>query len=230
MNPTQRGERLLADQAKLQNLAAGSGILQLESFGEPADRYLLTFRGKGLARDVVKPGDVTLVEHHQVELRLPYAYPASPPDIRWLTPILHPNISFSGFVNLNEMGLPWLPSVGLDVICERLWDMARGSYLNLDRSTNYSAKNWYEDECKFSLPVDPRPLRLGSVASTSNIVRYTQRAGEGIRWASPGTSGEVMFIDENTPVPATPGSPSRVAVSRRRPAASDGDVFYIGPE
>ncbi len=229
MDPTQRTARLQADHTLLQNLAANNSILKVEAFGEPADRYVLTFRGKGLARDVAQAGEISIVELHQVELRLPYAYPASPPDIRWLTPLLHPNVSFSGFVNLNEMGLPWTPDVGLDVICERLWDIARSAYLNLDRATNYSAKNWYEDECKQQLPVDPRPLRSGNSVSPSNIVRYTHRAGEGVRWTSPAGVGEVLFIDENTPTPIAPGSTPR-AVPRRRPAAGDEDVFYIGPE
>jgi ubiquitin-protein ligase len=35
--------------------------------------------------------------------RMPYGYPERPPDIRWLTPILHPNISFSGFLNLRKL-------------------------------------------------------------------------------------------------------------------------------
>ncbi|QDU25491.1 Ubiquitin-conjugating enzyme [Anatilimnocola aggregata] len=224
MDPKQRTERLLADHALLQKLSAGSSILKVESFGEPADRYVFTFRGKGLARDVTQTGEISIVELHQVEVRLPYAYPTSPPDIRWLTPILHPNISFSGFVNLNEMGLPWMPDVGLDVICERLWDMARSAYLNLDRATNYSAKNWYEDECKHQLPVDSRPLRSAGSVSTSNIVSYSHRAGEGVRWTSPAATGEVLFIDENTPVPNSPGRKQRGAKGK------DDDVFYIGPE
>lgn len=231
MDPQQRTARLQADQARLQDLATNNSILKFESFGEPADRYVLTFRGKGLARDVSQSGDVSLVDLHQVEVRLPYAYPASPPDIRWLTPLLHPNVSFSGFVNLNEMGLPWTPDIGLDVIAERLWDIARSAYLNFERATNYSAKNWYEDECKQSLPVDHRPLRGGSSAATpTNIIRYSHRAGEGVRWTNTTAAGEVLFIDENTPTPTTPGV-QRSTLPRRRPAASgDDDVFYIGPE
>ena len=221
MDPSQRTARLQADQARLQGLATNNPILKLEAFGEPADRYVLTFRGKGLARDVSQSGEISIVELHQVELRLPYAYPASPPDIRWLTPLLHPNVSFSGFVNLSEMGLPWTPDVGLDVIAERLWDIARSAYVNFDRATNYSAKNWYEDECQQTLPVDNRPLRGGNTVSPTNIIRYSHRAGEGVRWSNPTAAGEVLFIDENTPTPTTP---------RRRPAASDDDLFYIGPE
>ena len=225
MDPAQRTARLQEDQALLQALAANNSILRVESQGEPADRYVLTFRGKGLARDVSQSGEVSVVELHQVELRLPYAYPASPPDIRWLTPLLHPNVSFSGFVNMNDMGLPWTPDVGLDVIVERLWDIARSAYLNLDRATNYSAKNWYEDECKFQLPVDMRPLRGAAHTSPSNIVRYSHRSGEGVRWNSPTAAGEVLFIDENT----TPSSAAALP-QRRRPAPGGDDVFYIGPE
>jgi hypothetical protein len=227
MDPAHRTARLQADHELLQALAANNPILKIEASGEPIDRYVLTFRGKGLARDVSQSGEVSVVELHQVEMRLPYAYPASPPDIRWLTPILHPNVSFSGFVNLNEMGLPWAPDVGLDVICERLWDMCRSAYVNLERATNYSAKNWYEDDCVFSLPVDSRPLRGATIVNASNIVRYSHRAGEGVRWSSPTTSGEVLFIDENTPVPTSGGNSPRTS-PRRRP--SDDDVFYIGPE
>lgn len=229
MDPNQRTARLKTDQALLQNLAANNTILRVEPQNDPADRYVLTFRGKGLARDVSQSGEVSIVELHQVELRLPYAYPASPPDIRWLTPLIHPNVSFSGFVNLTEMGLPWTPDIGLDVIVERLWDIARSAYLNFDRATNYSAKNWYEDECKFSLPVDMRPLRGAGNVSPSNIVRYSHRAGEGVRWNSPTAAGEVLFIDENT-MPASAAALQHVAPPpRRRPPAGD-DVFYIGPE
>lgn len=231
MDPQQRTARLQADQSRLADLATNNAILKVETFGEPAERYILTFVGKGLARNVSQSGEVSLIDFHQVEVRLPYAYPSSPPDIRWLTPLLHPNVSFSGFVNLSEMGLPWTPDVGLDVVTERLWDIARSAYLNFDRATNYSAKNWYEDECKLTLPVDNRPLRGGSTAATpTNIIRYSHHAGEGVRWTNTTAAGEVLFIDENTPTPTTPGA-ERSPLPRRRPAASgDEDVFYIGPE
>jgi hypothetical protein len=197
--------------------------LQVEAFGEPVDRYILMFRGKGVARDVSRSGEVIVVEFHQVEIRFPYTYPASPPDIRWLTPLLHPNISFSGFVNLNEIGLPWTPDVGIDVIAERLWDIARSAYVNLDRVTNYSAKNWYEDQQQIAFPVDNRPLR-GGLEGATNIIRYLHRSGEGIRWTQTTAAGEVLFIDENTPIPALP------SVQRPRAAGNDGEVLYIGPE
>src|SRR5687768_12904531 len=94
MDQDLRENRLRTDLAALEALRAQSTILQFET-SEPADRYTITFRGKGLARSAAG-SDISIVELHQVDLRLPFSYPQRPPDIRWLTPILHPNISFSG--------------------------------------------------------------------------------------------------------------------------------------
>ena len=219
MEPDLRENRLRTDLAALEALRAQSTILQFEA-SQPADRYTITFRGKGLARGS-SGSDIGIVELHQVDLRMPYGYPERPPDIRWLTPILHPNISFSGFLNLAEVGLPWSEDLGLDVICERLWDVARGAYMNLEKSANYSAKSWFEKENQFELPLDRRPLRDKAGAGNTNIVRY-QRRGQGVQIPAPGTPSEVIFIDENTPVPSIPS----FSPARQRP----GDVLYIGPE
>lgn len=219
MDQEQRENRLAADLAALEALRAQSTILQFEA-SQPADRYTITFRGKGLARSA-SGSDIGIVELHQIDLRMPYGYPEHPPDIRWLTPILHPNISFSGFLNLAEVGLPWSEDLGLDVICERLWDVARGAHMNLEKSANFSAKNWFEKENKFDLPLDRRPLRDRGGVSNANIVRY-QRRGQSVQIPAPGTPSEVIFIDENTPVPSIPSRPPQ------RPRS--GDVLYIGPE
>jgi hypothetical protein len=222
-----RDARLKADKELLAALQAASTIFTCEPSGESAERYTLTFRGKGLARDSSAQSDVAIVELHQVDLRMPYSYPSSPPDIRWLTPIWHPNVSFSGFVNLADVGLVWTKEVPLDVVCQRLWDVARGEYRNESKATNYAAKNWFEKECEFSLPVDPRPLRDKGGAASSNVVRYQRRAGQGVQLA--GAAREVMFIDENTPTPDLPERQAYVPAARRRPRG-DGDVLYIGPE
>ncbi|MBC7856436.1 MAG: hypothetical protein IAF94_23650 [Pirellulaceae bacterium] len=214
-----RENRLRTDLAALEALRAQSTILQFET-SEPADRYTITFRGKGLARSAAG-SDISIVELHQVDLRLPFSYPQRAPDIRWLTPILHPNISFSGFLNLAEVGLPWSEDLGLDVVCERLWDVARGAYMNLEKSANFSAKNWYEKENQHELPLDRRPLRDRGGSGNTNIVRY-QRRGQNLQIPASGTPSEVIFIDENTPVPSIP---SRGPIRQRA-----GDVLYIGPE
>ena len=220
----EREDRLRADHDLLQALDAASSIFSVEVAGDPPDRYTLTFRGKGLGRDASSQSDVGIIELHQVDLRMPYAYPESPPDIRWITPVSHPNVSYSGFVSLADIGIVWTKEVPIDLVCERLWDVARGEFLNIEKATNYSAKNWFEKECQFALPVDRRSLRDQSGGGV-NIVRYERRAGQGVRLAGQ-SAGEVMFIDENTP---TPNIPPRQPIPRRRSGGGE-DVIYIGPE
>jgi hypothetical protein len=221
MDQETRRNRLLADRAALENLQTGSTILQFEASGEPPDRYVINFRGKGLAKDSDQQAQVRVAETHQIEIRLPYSYPESPPDIRWVTPILHPNVSFSGFVNISDLGLPWSKQMSLDVICERLWDVARGMFFNSEQAVNYGAKNYFERECAHELPLDRRPLRDRLTTTGVNVVSYQRRAGAGIQFPAARNSGEIVFIDENTPLPPPP--------PRKRRGTED-DVLYIGPE
>ena len=131
-----RLERLKTDRDRLVALAAASTIFRFEPVGESGDRYTLIFRGKGLTRDPAAPSAVTVSELHHIDLRMPFAYPESPPDIRWITPVWHPNVSFSGFVNTADIGLDWTMDMPIDVVCERLWDVARAAYVNPDRAAN----------------------------------------------------------------------------------------------
>ena len=223
-----RRERLTAELEALRALKKTSSIFDFEASGEAPDRYMILFRGKGIARDTSSDAEIETVELHKVELRLPYSYPQRSPDIRWTTPILHPNVSYSGFINVKDIGLPWEKDLGLDVLCERLWDVARLAYMNLDTAANYSAKNWFEDECQIPLPVDPRPLRDKHAPTGSNVIRY-QRKGAGSKsLPEPVTGQDVFFIGEDTPTPDLPKPVRRMPV--RRPPPDDDDVIFIGDE
>lgn len=222
-----REERLKSDREALAALSAASTIFSFQASGQPPDRYTLTFRGKGLSRDGSSQGDVIVVELHQVDLRMPYSYPTSPPDIRWLTPIWHPSVSFSGFVNLADTGLNWTSDLSIDVVCERLWDIARAEFVNPPKAANYAAKTWFDKECSLTLPVDQRPLRDRRATSGANIVRYERRGASGVHLSGLSTSSEVIFIDESTPTPSLPERQPYIPVGRRR---GDQDVFYIGPD
>jgi hypothetical protein len=222
-----RQDRLQADHQALAALAAASSIFSFSGDGESADRYTLMFRGKGLARQASSATQIMPIELHQIDLRMPYAYPASPPDVRWLTPLWHPNVSFSGFVNLVDLGLIWSENVPIEVVCERLWDVARGAYLNFENATNYPAKHWFDKECPYKLPTDARPLRDGAAMSGSNIVRYQRRWGQSVALSGAPASREVMFIDESTPTPPLPQRRPYMPAGQRR---GNDDVLYIGPE
>lgn len=227
MTREKRQDRLAAELECLRALKKTSTIFDFESVGETPDRYTIIFRGKGIAQDTSSEADVQFVDLHRIELRLPYSFPQRPPDIRWTTPLLHPNVSFSGFINVKDIGLPWEKDLGLDVVCERLWDVARLAHMNLDNAANYSAKNWFEDECDMQLPVDPRPLRDKTAPAGSNVIRYERKAARGVKLPDAAPAKDVFFIGEDTP---TPELPIARRVPLRRPPPLDDDVFYIGDD
>ena len=201
-------------------LRSAGSILEFETRGDPPDRYQLVFRGRGLHRNSIQ-NEVRPVDEHRVEIRLPDSYPDRPPDVRWSSPIFHPNVSFSGYLNLQDIGLSWHEEMGLDELCVRLWDVARLAYLDLDHAKNYSAKRWFEQQQEFLLPTDPRGLGDRTVAPGSNIVRYSRRReGRSLRGES--QPADILFIGEDTVPPDWP------KLRRERP--DDEDILYIGDE
>ena len=239
MSQDQREQRLLSDLEALRALKNESTIFEFEATGDPPDRYLLTFRGKGLCSEPAAKNDVKEIDFHQCDLRLPYSYPDRPPDIRWLTPVMHPNISFSGCINARDIGLHWTPEVGLDSVCERLWDIARLAYVNTDQAVNYSAKNWFEANRTESKPIDARELRDRSTSrqASSNVVRYERRGAGRLRLPSgppAALAADVLFIGDEPPsAPLAPVRRSEGVAARRspRPPAArppgDDDILFI---
>jgi len=223
----QRQERLAAELESMRALKKGSTILDFEITGDPPDRYTVVFRGRGLSRDTSSRSDVKYEEMHRVDIRLPYSYPQRPPDIRWLTPILHPNISFSGFIRLQDLGMPWEQDLGLDVICERLWDVARLAFLDLEKASNHAAKRWFEQENRLRLPVDERPLRDRTAPTGANVIRYERKGGHPSAVPSAEPTEDILFIGEDTP---TPQLPNRVRPPIRRRPPEDDDILYIGDD
>jgi len=219
---SERERRLLADLQAMDNLRAASTILSFQTDGEPADRYMVSFSGKGLRRDA-STDKLEYVERHECEIRLTLSYPRRPPDIRWLTPLFHPNISFGGFIRLRDVGMAWTEDLALDVIAERLWDIARLAYYDLENATSFTAKSWLETQDEFALPVDLRPLRDKTTRPKSNVVRYLRKGDKRMLLSKAGREKEVFYIGEDTPVP-----PVKLAW-RDRPDEDD-DVLYIGDE
>jgi ubiquitin-protein ligase len=220
-----RLERLTAEWESLRTLATRSNVFEVQAHGDPPDRYTVEFHGRGLCRDA--RGEIAFRDSHSVDIRLPYAFPQSPPDIRWLTPIFHPNVSYSGFINISDVGLNWDPDLGLDVLCERLWDVARVAFLDLEGASNYAAKNWFSSDETLRLPLDARPLRDKAAPEGVNIIRYERRDGKPPEVGNRTTIGEVLYIGEDTPVPELP-LPGRPPI-RRRGGRGD-DILYIGDD
>jgi len=156
-----RARRLRSDRLAMQRLQEQSSVLRFRASGDPPDRYLVELRGKSLVRE---HGKVIVREVHQVEIKLGASYPRSMPELRWLTPIYHPNISEIGLVCLGGYNTHWVPSLQLDELCEMLWDMARFHNYDLKSPYNREAALWAANQSKYTFPADHRPLRNLRVA------------------------------------------------------------------
>ncbi len=162
-----RIRRLRSDLAALERLRAESSVLTFRATGTPPQQYLVSFLGKSLARD---RGKVAVRDQHQIEIKLGASYPRTMPEVRWLSPIYHPNISEIGMVCLGAYGTHWVPSLALDELCVMLWDMARFQNYDIRSPYNREAAQWAANQSTFRFPVDARPLRdsraaLGGVAA-----------------------------------------------------------------
>jgi ubiquitin-protein ligase len=148
--------RLKNDLAALERLQSESTVFRFKAHGDPPQRYLIIMKGKSLWRN---RGQVVAHFSHQIEIKLGASYPRTVPEIRWITPIYHPNISEIGMVCLGGYGTHWVPSIQLDELCNMLWDMARYHNYDIRSPYNREAALWVATQTSFLFPVDARPLR-----------------------------------------------------------------------
>ncbi len=156
MYQSPRMRRLRNDLAALERLQSESSVFRFKAHGKPAHHFLIHLVGKSLYR---LRGQVMAHDDHRVEIKLGASYPRTIPEIRWITPIYHPNISEIGMVCLGGYGTHWVPSVQLDELCNMLWDMARYHNYDIRSPYNRDAALWVASQTKFLFPTDPRPLR-----------------------------------------------------------------------
>lgn len=153
-----RIRRLRSDLKVLQDLKRESSILDFLGHGSPPEFYTIRFAGRGLARQE-ETGRIYVATSHEVTIGLGANYPRMLPELRWKSPVFHPNISASGVVCLGGYGTNWAPSLTLDELCVMLWDMLR--YANYDTESPYNreAAIWTREQREFAFPIDARPLR-----------------------------------------------------------------------
>jgi ubiquitin-protein ligase len=236
---TPRVRRLKADSEAMKALKENSSILEYQANGDPAERYLVTFKGKGLIRKA--EGDpVEVAEVHRVEIRLGIDYPRSRPDLQWLTSIYHPNISAVGAVCLGGYSTNWVPSLGLAELCEMLWDMVR--YANYDPKSayNYAAGRWSETQTQYDLPLDARNLRDRLTKTVGdNIIKFSSPSAapspaakvaprEAPPIVKPPEEDILIINDDTTPASLPPPRPAVPAFRPQpRPRAADDDILII---
>lgn len=176
MRGNPRSRRLNNDHNALRQLQADSSIVQFHPYGDPPEAYDIYFDGAG----VMRQGDhIAPQRQHHVEVRLGMNYPCVMPELRWRTPIFHPNISAGGAVCLGGYQMHWVPSLDMAELCEMLWDMIR--YANYDVTSPYNrdAAIWARNQTTLQFPVDHRPLR-DRVARSERSVNRRVASDEGI--------------------------------------------------
>jgi ubiquitin-protein ligase len=229
---TPRVRRLKADAEAMKILKENSTIIEYQCQGDPQERYMVTFKGKGLLRKT-ETDPVEIAEVHRVEIRLGIDYPRSRPDLQWLTSIYHPNISAVGAVCLGGYSTNWVPSLGLAELCEMLWDMVRYENYDSKSAYNYAAGRWSETQTQYDFPLDARNLRDRMTKTVGdNIIRFSEgKAGttapSPLREAPPivkPPEEDILIITDTTTPPPQPSSAGFRPQPRPRP---DDDVLII---
>jgi ubiquitin-protein ligase len=209
--PSPRLRRLNSDHNALTRLRSESTVFDFVSSGDPPDRYLVKFKGRGLVRSDGS-SRITIATEHHVSIGLGASYPRLMPELQWKTPLFHPNVSGSGVVCLGGYGTYWVPSLNLDELCEMLWDMLR--YANYDTNSPYNrdAANWARIQTDFRFPIDPRPIRdrvasgqveASGVPATKAVAKAATQpapvvdrgAAQPVMPVAAGGAGDILFLD-----------------------------------
>lgn len=207
-----QSRRLRSDRSAMERLQEESTIARFRASGDPPQRYLVEFRGRSLARE---RGKIVPQDTHQVEIKLGASYPRSMPELRWLTPIYHPNISEIGLVCLGGYNTHWVPSLQLDELCEMLWDMARFHNYDLRSPYNRDAALWAASQSTFAFPMDPRPLR--DLRASLGRIESQVAPSSGSQENEP-----ILLLDEQMVLP--PRREAAPAAVRREPPP---DILFL---
>lgn len=217
-----RIRRLRNDLAALHRLSEESSVVRFKATGSPPQHYEIEFKGRSLAR---YRGKVSVADRHVIEIRLPTSYPRGMPELRWITPIYHPNISEIGMVCLGGYGTHWVPSLNLDELVGMLWDMARYHNYDVRSPYNRDAALWVAHQTAFAFPIDPRPIRdlraaLGRIENPEPFARMTEPPPEESSDA-PASEPEGLIRSEQV----APSRPLEESPVRLR--AQDEEIVFI---
>lgn len=143
-----RDRRLRKDLREMEQLREDSTIMDFEALGDPPDKYRILFQGPGL---VEEGGQLVPSAPHELEISLGAQYPRALPNIRWLTPIRHPNIMAGNQPCLGSY--TFTPRQKLTDLVELLWDLQRMAIFGPE------IRGWDPRLKGVELPLDPRVLR-----------------------------------------------------------------------
>lgn len=159
-----RETRLNNDYRKVKALVDSSDLIQLvRTEGNPPDKYLIRFTCRGV-EGITGNGSPVIREVHEVSIYLHAEYPLKQPQLKWQTPIFHPNIHNTGAVCIGA----WWPAKTLDELILSMGDMIQ--YKNLDPKDpmNSKAASWALRN-KYRFPIDDRDLKAHGASIMDQI-------------------------------------------------------------
>jgi ubiquitin-protein ligase len=148
VDPRVRLQALISDHNEMQDLCERDPQISFTANRSHApDRYEVTLRYTGFKE--LPPGEREPVraDVHRVEIVLGANYPREAPQLRWLTPIFHPNIEPppKGGVCIGELRERYLPGMGLARLVRMLTDMVQYRNFNPLHGVNPTAVEWVRD-------------------------------------------------------------------------------------
>lgn len=149
-----RETRLRNDYERVKELVHRSEFIHIVSTdGDPVERYLIRFTCDGVEKLNSANQPVTSAVH-EVSIYLHAEYPLKQPQLKWQTPIFHPNIHITGAVCIGA----WWPAKTLDELLLTLGEMIQ--YKNFDPKDpmNSKAAAWSMRNQRL-FPIDNRALK-----------------------------------------------------------------------
>lgn len=149
-----RETRLRNDHERIRALVNRSEFIHIVTTeGDPVEKYLIRFTCQGVEK-INSAGKPQLRDSHDVSIYLHAEYPLKQPQLKWHTPIFHPNIHVTGAVCIGA----WWAAKTLDELLLTLGEMVQ--YKNFDPKDpmNSKAAAWALRH-KHIFPIDRRSLK-----------------------------------------------------------------------
>ena len=164
-----RTRRLRAEYEQMVELGSRSDFINIEHFlvapGVPPERYIVTFTCRGIM-GIDGQYQPIYAEEHKVALYLDGSYPTTPPRMKWLTPIWHPNIEHNEPHRVCIDNTWWTPGRTLGKVVLMLGEMVQYKNYHADQTPPFPIDVevaqwvlWAKKNRLVRMPIDTRELQ-----------------------------------------------------------------------
>ena len=189
-----RETRLRNDHKRIRDLVNRSELIHiLRTDGDPPEKYHIQFTCRGVGK-MGPAGKPVLRDKHEVSIYLHAEYPLKQPQLKWLTPIFHPNIHSSGAVCIGA----WWPAKTLDELLLTLGEMVQYKNLGPKDPMNSKAAAWAVTRSFSCKKCKPRKTARSPVFFLKSVIFSRYASIEPSRSASAPNNFAADFISAGT--------------------------------